>query len=366
MLRNLFGGQTRSPLRQAAPRRAPRPAAFRPAVEALEAREVMSANATVASAYYTYHGSYFVDASAHLFEHIGTDPNSGLFPISTPTGVAQVSAGTTFTQDVVFARLVNGDVYEYYGTPGNFKQQLICHNAAEISGAVSGLFSTVFVRKTDNSVSEFVYGIFGVSEVPLGAPTGINPKSATQISAGVDGATRLPSVFVNFSGALYEHTGTSPNSGWSYVAGMVPTNLWQYELAVKDISASQDTGDTVFATNGFLGSLYEYSGEATSKGLQFNATALGTGVAQVSAGLDAGGVEMAFVLKQDGSLWKHTGWSSSSGWTWIDNGVSNFAASQGQLDTVVYHTNALPGYLDAIMEYNWNTHYMVSGFTFFA
>jgi hypothetical protein len=366
MFRNLIGGQTRSRKRQAAPRRDSRPAAFRPSVEALEAREVMSANATIASACYTYHGSYFVDASAHLFEHIGTDPNSGLFPISTPQGVAQVSAGTLGYQDAVFARLINGDVYEYYGTPGSFKQQLICHNAAEISGAVNGPFSTVFVRKTDNSVSECGYGIFGVGEVPLGAPTGINPKSATQISAGLEGATNLPAVFVNFNGALYEH-GYSPNSGWTYVTGVVPGGLWwQYELAVKDISASQNTGDTVFATNGFLGSLYEYSGEATSKGLQFNATALGTGVAQVSAGVHASGVEMAFVLKQDGSLWKHTGWSSSSGWSLIDTGVSTFAASQGQLDTVVYHTNANPGYLDAVMEYNWNTHYLVSGFNFFS
>jgi hypothetical protein len=326
-------------------------------------------SAGLAFAYYTPNGTYVIDHNAHLAERIGIDPNSVWYPISTPAEVAQVSAGTLGHQDAVFARLVNGDVYEYYGTPGNFKQAFICHNAAEISGSVRGLFSTVFVRKTDNSVSQ--YDLFwGVSATPLGAPAGINPKSATQISAGLDGATGNPAVFVNFQGALYEHTGYSPTAGWSYVTGCVITSgspWWQQFLAVSDCSASQAKGDTVFAVNGPFGSLTEYVGFATTTGLQYTAYSLGTGAAQVSAGVDQYGNALAFVLKTNGELWGHSGLDSSNGWFWVDSGVTALAASQGQAYWVVYETTPAWsnwGCYDAVVQSDGNFWNLVSGWSF--
>jgi hypothetical protein len=363
LLHKLFRGEGPSGRRQRQRGSCPRPAGFRPAIEALEDRQLMSASAMIASAVNTYQGSYVVKAQGQLYEHIGADSNSGWYPISTPAAVAQVSAGTSGSQDCVFARLVNGDVYEYGGNPGNFYQAFVCHNAAEISASQNGIFPTVFVRKTDNSVSECQV-FWGVSDIPQGAPAGINPKSATQISAGLDGATHTPAVFVNFNGALWEHRGTSPTAGWSYVTGFVNGTATWYDwfFIVTDFSASQVEGNTVFVVNA-VNNLSEFKAPPSSGALQFASTpSLLSGVSQVSAGVDEHGWAIAFALTTDGRLLEQTGWTSSSPWKEIDIDVTSLNASQGQLNTVVYDSNnAYPGYSGGVVEYNWNTHDLVWG-----
>jgi hypothetical protein len=368
-LRKWLRGETRSSRQQGQCKRGSRRASFQPGIEALEDRQLMSASAMLASAVNTYQGSYVVKAQGQLFEHIGPDSNTGWYPISTPAAVAQVSAGTVGNQDCVYARLINGDVYEYYGNPGSFQQALVCHNAAEISASQTGVFSTVYVRKTDKSVSEFQL-FWGTSEIPQGAPPNIDPKSATQISAGLDGATHTPAVFVNFNGALYEHRGTSPTAGWSYVTGYVDGKAPPYGVffEVTDFSASQVEGNKVFVVN-FLGGLSEFQAPPSSGALQFNSTpTLLTGVSQVSAGVDDRGSAIAFALKTDGTLNEQTGWTSSSPWKEIDLGVTSLNASQGQLNTVVYSANhpypnysGGPDYSGEVMEYNWNAHDLIWG-----
>jgi hypothetical protein len=309
-------------------------------------------------------------ASGQLSEHLGTDPNSGWFPISTPGPVAQVSAGNEAGTDVVFARFTNGDVYEYYGTggtwnnPGTFHQTKICSNAAEISASQSPGFPTVFVRKNDGSLSECTNGLFGVEETPLGRPSGV-AGSASQISAGGGTSQWLPVVFVNFNGALYEHSDSGSTSTWTYVAGLAnnPGNpSWLNAFAVTDFSAS-GSSNTVDVVNK-AGTLTAYKGNVTSSGVHFSQSFIANGVNQVSASVDGSGNAAAFALKQDGTLWEYD-YAVGSLWK-IASNVTALAASQG-LNQVVFETNSYPGspYFYNVVEFYYYEWDFVTGWNLF-
>src|SRR5262249_34947037 len=139
------------------------------------------------------------------------------------------------------------------------------------------------------------------------------PFQATHLSAGKDGTTGKEAVFVNFNGAVYEHTGSTANAGWSFVAGVnlsAPHSLWQIGFAVSDLSASQVQGAPVFLADsggalfGTGNNLTEYVGHATGTNtpLSYNSYSVASGVLQVSAGVDNNGHVAAFTLSSNYSL----------------------------------------------------------------
>jgi hypothetical protein len=77
-------------------------------------------------------------------------------------------------------------------------------------------------------------------------------------------------VFVNFKGALWEHTVTDKNSGWS--------TLW--DSGVTQMSAAAGQADTVFAMIG--DALWEHSGTDQNSGWS---KLWDSGVTGISAGV---------------------------------------------------------------------------------
>jgi hypothetical protein len=161
---------------------------------------------------------------------------------------------------------------------------------------------------------------------------------------------------LNPGGNLYEHVGTNPNAGWSYLSGGVAqisagrdsygqnavytvlTNGSLYEITsrgryfltsgVSQISASQFQSNTVFAVMN-NGALYEINGTGGTP-LRY----LAGGIAQISAGRDTSGFASVFALFNNNTFEEDT----STGWHYIDNGgwmgrAIQISASQIQADT---------------------------------
>jgi hypothetical protein len=169
-------------------------------------------------------------------------------------------------------------------------------------------------------------------------------------------------------GALYEHQGTDPNSGWTGLTTGVaqvqvgidatgsPTAfvlftggfLWEHTSAgwtsltsnVSSISASQVAPNTVFVVfNG--GYLWE---EANGSW-----TSLTSNVSSIAAGVDGSGAAAVFVLFTGGFLWEH----SNAGWTSLTTNVIGFAASQSSANTVFVVFNG--GYLWERLGSSWTS-----------
>jgi hypothetical protein len=371
----LLHAQTPSRQRQRPVGHGSRRATFRPAVEGLEDRQLLSAMAPVTPSVNLYDGVYY-ERNGGLYLN---QPQRGacFFPLSGPCSpspadtlvapvglVKQVSCGihddpvgtpgfSPSETDAVFVLDTTGTVHEYYaqytpvmglsGTYYNLSYQSgpTFYNVAEISA--SQLSSdTFFMRRTDGSVWESSNGHLAA----VWAPAGIDPKSATQISTGLAGSTGKEAVFVNFAGALYEHAGTSPTSGWSYVTGNYkPTSWLQSMFVVSDFSASQIESDTVFVIKPgtFLGAsqLSVHVGTDPNSGW----TGLASGVVQVSAGEDSLGKAAAFYTTTSNALYECP---SSGPVVQVAGNNSNVAyvvASQSNLDTVCYgYAGALYGY----------------------
>jgi hypothetical protein len=144
----------------------------------------------------------------------------------------------------------------------------------------------------------------------------------TDVSVGVD-ARGQDAAFVNFGGTLKEHTGSDPNAGWSLV--------WQAGVngIVTQISASQVQANTVFLSGGT--NLWQHTGTDSNSGWSLVA---GSGVTGFSAGVDATGRAAVFV-NFGGTLQEHTGTDPNTGWSLVwDGGVTQFSASQSLADTV--------------------------------
>ncbi len=177
---------------------------------------------------------------------------------------------------------------------------------------------------------------------------------AYEVAAAAVGANTA--FVLNPGGNLYEHVGTNPNVGWSYLSGGVAqisagrdsygqnavyavlTNGSLYEITsrgryfltsgVSQISASQFQSNTVFALMN-NGALYEINGTGTT-----TPRYLAGGIAQISAGRDTSGFASVFALFNNNTLEEDT----SAGWHYIDNGSlmgrgTEISASQFQANT---------------------------------
>jgi hypothetical protein len=328
-LRSLTSAPSRRQHRRSAT--CPARARFQPKLEALEDRQLLSGMAPVAASaalsntvYYERDGGLYQDKS-------GTEALVAAGNYKQVSCGLYLKQGAFFPTDAIFALDGSGHVSQYIPAgAGTFQGGgTLLTNVAEISASQVAL-DTFFLRGTNGAVYEFSHQNLSA----LGAPLGIDPNSATQISAGKDGATGKEAVFVNFSGALYEHTGSSPNLGWSFVSGVYkPANLFQSLFAVSDFSGSQVQGDTVFViTPGvFLGGqLGEHVGTDPNSGW----TSITTQVSQVSAGVDSLGHPAAF-YSTGNALYEHASFGPDVQIA-ANTSVSYLAASQTQSDTVYY------------------------------
>jgi hypothetical protein len=177
---------------------------------------------------------------------------------------------------------------------------------------------------------------------------------AYEVAAAAVGANTA--FVLNPGGNLYEHVGTNPNAGWTYLSGGVAqisagrdsygqnavyevlangnldeiTSRGTYFLTsgVSQISASQFQSNTVFALMN-SGALYEINGTGGTAPRY-----LAGSVTQISAGRDSAGNTSVFALFSNNTFEEDT----TAGWHYIDNGglmgrAIQISASQIQADT---------------------------------
>jgi hypothetical protein len=315
-----------------------RAASFKPALEALEDRQVLSPVVTAAAGISGSLQSYVQPPGGGLDLYSGGAYQSTIVDptyASSQGGIAQVSAGEHGPQgwlgapSSAFVRFGNNSVIEYYQFSGLFWiNDTICQagsGASEIS-AVQNQSDDVFVRFGNGVVAEHIGPELNAGWNPVVVPNPLNAYApyasfgASQISAGKDAVTGKDAVFVNFSGSLWENSGSAFGSGWKYVTSNVTS-----------LSASQMQGDTVFVVKS--GALSEYVNGLGSGTIANN-------VAQVSTGIDSSVHAAAFILDTSGHLSesKHTGTNLSTGWTttFITGNVTEIDAAQENPDTVYY------------------------------
>jgi hypothetical protein len=191
-------------------------------------------------------------------------------------------------------------------------------------------------------------------------------RTPTEVAAAAVGPNTA--FVLNPGGNLYEHVGTNPDAGCSYLSGgvaqssvgrysygqnavyMVLTNGRLYEITskgryfltsrVSQISASQFQNNAVFALMN-NGALYAINGTGGTP-LRY----LSGGVAQISAGRDTSGFASVFALFNNNILEKDT----STGWHYIVNGnlmgwAREISASQFQPNTA-FVLNSSEGILE--------------------
>jgi hypothetical protein len=366
-LRNLLHRPSRSRQRQGRLGRGSRRATFQPAVEGLEDRQLLSTAALFAPSATLGDRVWYSTGNNMLCQH-HTNPSATL-SIALPSPIVQVSAGTTAwnttTEDAAFVLDNQHNVWEVIDTWNALTAVHIATNVQEISGSIvsGGVygapkadFDTVFaISSLDHSVSRYQNTPFsGVVHTPLGLPSSGGPFQATHLSAGRDGTTGQAAVFVNFDGAVYEHTGLTANAGWSYVAGI---NLLTWPkgqpafAATWDFSASQRQGDTVFVINA-LGCLFEDVGHSNGANtpLSYTSHTIAIGVTQVSAGMDQSGNAAAFALSTTGSLDEYTAFGATK--SHIANSVTSLSAVQNGTNSVCYLVGSFQTAGSQLLEYD--------------
>jgi hypothetical protein len=308
-LNKLLFGRSESRARRGRAARDRGRATFKPALEGLEDRQLLSATglfsaSTVRPDAVWYSTGAGGPSANILYEHVGKYPSASLYSVSLPNVIAQVSAGKgTGGADAVFVRDIDNDVWEVLRTGSGLSvPRLVATGVSDISASAVTANTVFTISALDHSVSE--YRNFAMHS--LGLPGGSGPYQATDISAGKDGKTGGEAVFVNFNGAVYEHTGLTPNKHWSYVTGVnlsAPHLPFFDLLAVGEFSASQTQGDTVFVVD-LLGSLYDEVGKTTGAKtpLSYTSYFVTSGVDQVSAGVDRHGHTTVFALAANGSV----------------------------------------------------------------
>jgi hypothetical protein len=312
-LNNLLFGQSQSRPRQGRPARERGRASFKPALEGLEDRQLLSATGLFSASAVTPDAVWYSPGSGGpsaniLYEHVGTYPSASLYSVSLPNVIVQVSAGKgTGGNDAVFVLDSAKKVWEVIRSGSSLSTpKLIATGVMDISASAVTANTVFTISAVDHSVSEYRNSV----KHSLGLPGGSGPFQATDLSAGKDGKTGQEAVFVNFNGAVYEHTGLTPNKHWSYVAGVnlsAPHIPLLDLLAIGEFSASQTQGDTVFVVD-LIGSLYEQVGHATGTNtpLSYNSYFVTSGVSQVSAGVNASGRTTVFTVNTTGSVDEYT------------------------------------------------------------
>jgi hypothetical protein len=344
-LKKLLGNRRPALAQRAARSKPPGRVRLRPALEALEDRQLLSAAVTAAAGIWGMNQSYVLgqDGSLALYQD-STLQSQIVSPTdaSVHGGIAQVSAGVHGTgwqpASAPFVRFGDGTVNEYYRSGSGWSSSNICGDASEISA--SQLRSdTVFVIRVGSRFGGLWENVADGSAPPLSkgwvGRWGPQPGSAppvSHISAGREASGGREAVFFTLGDSLFEG---ADNGFW-----------WDITNGVSSFSASQIEGDTVFVIKS--GTLYKQVGSdddpIAQNGHPAGAeTYICDNVAQVSAGKDGSGHAAAFILKNDGTLYEHTGTDANSGWTTIASHVTALDAAQGYPDTVYYTAQGYPG-----------------------
>jgi hypothetical protein len=318
LLRNVFRRETQSCQPQGRRGRGARRASFRPVIEGLEERQLLSVSGLEAACALKPNAFWAATnngASLTLYDpSIPPAPGSllnigGSWSINLPHNITELSAGKTAGGlDAVFVLDSTNTVTEYSRTmSGISKDQQIATGIKQISGSILSADS-VFTISTMNQLSEYSHNF----RFAMSPPSGAGSLTPTQIFAAKDGTTGHEACFVNFGGMVYEHTGWAASNGWSFVASFIPQTFLQHGMGIFDMSASQSQGDTVFIISGnkvlsSSGDLTEYVGHSAGSGspLSYSAYSVTSGVSQVCAGVDVYGNATAFTVR-NGELDEYT------------------------------------------------------------
>jgi hypothetical protein len=259
----------------------------------------------------------FVNFGGAVWEHVGTDSNSGWFEIW-GQGVTQMSASTTQVDTVflLFGGSAGGAVWEHVGRDSNSGWTKVWGaGVTEISCGIDSFGAPAVFCNFGGSVWE---------HMGQDSNTGwskVWSEGITQISASQHQADTVFTLFGGSAGgAVSEHRGTDSNSGW--------TKVWA--AGVTEISASSAQDDTVFCN--FSGAVWEHSGMDSNSGWSKIWT---QAIAQISASpLQADTVYTVFDNSANGAAWEHNGTDLNSGWSKIwAQGITQISAAPVQNDT---------------------------------
>lgn len=234
---------------------------YRPTVEGLEDRKVMSVAAGALDA----KSFYFIDGNRELwFNHL--DGLNKSHWVDVASKVAEVSAGTDEAlgaagHETAFIRLANGTVWECHDLNGNL--------------GASRNWTKVFDSQG---------GSFGV----------------VQISASQTTPNRVNAIFSD--GTLWTHTGLNSQTGWVKVDKDV--------AKVQASQFSQGIDDAIFLTK--TGTVKVYTSGLESNHYQPFFVTVATGIKDISAAPRATNGDV-FVLSTNGTLTQHIGTSGQSG-----------------------------------------------------
>jgi hypothetical protein len=276
------------------------PIRFRPRLEGLEDRQMLSASASLQA-----DGVYIRYTNGQLWEH--TSKGFRFIDVNT----ASVSSGLdTFGNPAAFIIRNNGQLVEYSPAIG---YRLIDVNVVRASASQTQR-DTVFMVY----INGMVYEHTGASAA---AGFHLIDGNAIDVSAGKD-SLGAPAVFVTYvNNQVYEY---STNIGFHFI-----------DWNVVSLSASQTQADTAFIVydNSYL---YEHVGNSHASGFIL----IDVNAVDVSAGQDTTGVPAVFVRYNNNAVFE---WSAALGFRFIDINALSISASQQEKDTVfvVYDNNML-------------------------
>lgn len=301
----------RSPARSPRCRRERRANSFRPGLEALEDRQLLSA-APVVNA--MVNEDFFVDRNSRLWkiDHTQTNPVTNTFletTLDNPVRASSLSVGTDKNGRGMAAYIndADGQAYEWDDTTQQvqslYRSALgVTNNVKAVSAGQGGY---VFVLTTSNHLAEFdtahqqwtdVGG--SIASVSASAARISHPAIVVTISTMAD--------VVKTDGTAWEWNQVSLQVGpfSSSFNSLTPLANSSLGIAnnVKSVSRAPTGVSFVLLTSGVLFE-YDPASQAWSN--------LGGNIASVSAGTDAAGNAMASVVTLDGNIWD---WSTTHPW----------------------------------------------------
>ncbi len=299
----------RSPARR---RRERRPGSFRPALEAFEDRQLLSA-APVVNA--MVNEDFFVDRNSRLWkiDHTQTRPFSNSFletSCDNPVRASSLSVGTDENSRGMAAYINNADgqAYEWSDTRQTplslFNSSLgVTNNIAAVAAGQGGF---VFVLTTDHHLTRFDAAHQQWTDVAVGVAS--VSASASHLEA-FDANFGLITVYtvkpvmadvVMTDGTAWEWSPV----GFPWCRNLTPLANSGLGISnnVKSVSRAATGVSFVLLTSGVLFE-YDPASQAWNN--------LGGNIASVSAGTDGTGNAMASVITLNGALWN---WSTSHPW----------------------------------------------------
>jgi hypothetical protein len=309
----------RSPSRPAQGRRERRPGSFRPGLETLEDRQLLSA-APVVNA--MVNEDFFVDRSGRLQEidHTVTNPFTGGFVKTTLDQSVRASSLSVGTDEVgrgmaVYVSDADGRAYEWNDTR---QERLSLVNRSlgvtnNVMAVAAGQEGQVFVLTTDHHLTEFDTAWQRWTDIGGGIASVSASASRIEVLDYSFG-TAMPQDVKSTTADVLKTDGTAWEWSQQWMQPSLPGSpIYNYltPLAnsrigiannVKSVSRAP-TGESFILLTGDVLFEYDPASQAWSD--------LGANIASVSAGADAAGHAMAIYKTLDGIMWD---WSTAHPW----------------------------------------------------